>query len=37
MNGIWFGYLAVAILLVVSLVLDYLDRKARRHGRHAHH
>ena len=36
MTGVWFGYLAVAILVVVSLVLGYQDRKARRRERHAH-
>lgn len=35
MENLWFGYLAVGILLLVAVVLGYQDRKARRHERHA--
>jgi hypothetical protein len=34
MSGIWFGYLAMGILLLVALVLGYQDRKARHKQRH---
>jgi hypothetical protein len=35
-NGIWYGYLAGGILVVVAFVLGYLDRRSRKKERHAH-
>lgn len=36
MEGIWFGYLAIVTLIIVSVVLGYLDHRSRRRERRAH-
>ena len=34
--GVWYGYLAVGILIMVALVVGYLDHKARKQQKRSH-